>query len=194
MAETVKSAVDDRIVRIEAIQEEQAKVQVALTRDVAGLAREMREGFAEVRSDLSKIGKTSWPLIVSMIGLAFVVIQYNDDRSEQRFRPLEDMVRQHVALPGHTEAMKFHAQYTEKFAAGEQKNADQDRAIEKTVESNRHEMELVLKPIVDEINRIRTTVEKQGDSIESIRSDRFNEKDGEKLEQRIKEMLRGGGE
>lgn len=115
-----------RLEKLEAIVDQQAKNVGALQQSISAVSEKMDAGFQRINAELATIGKTSWPLVATIIGLivsatlgsvglmltigsmALTPVQRQIDN-------VRETMAEHKALPGHFEAMRLHAAYVEKF-------------------------------------------------------------------------------
>lgn len=154
---TMSNEAIGRIDRIEAIQEQQAQSLRSLTGNMNELATEVRDGFQDIRKEVGKIGKTSWPLVATIIGLIVSAtlgsVGLMITIGSMAISPIAQDIRDHTSLAGHPEAMELHAAYGERF-----------------------------KTIRAEIQAIREATRVNTDDLASRSGNRFNRSDWQRAE------------
>ena len=149
-----------RLDRLEAIVESQAATQGHLQQTVDGLAHKMDKGFEALNKQIANIGKTSWPLVVAVIGMILSstlgAVGLLMTIGVMALSPVSSKLDDHMTLPGHGKAMELHATYAERFNT----IATAEAALERRIEAN----EAVLN---------------------TVRNDRFTGAEGDALRSRI---------
>lgn len=97
-----------RIDRLEAIVE-------GLADGFSKFQRETSKDIGEIREAVGKMGRVSWPLIVSVVVMFISLAALAVTIGTLVLSPMSSKLDAHVELPGHTEAMKLHAVYAERF-------------------------------------------------------------------------------
>lgn len=161
---------DERLGRLETSVEQLTANQADLQRLLTKVVDRMDSGFARVNEQIhlvhekfNSIGKTSWPLVVTIIATSIAMAGLILTIGRMAIAPIVAEIDEHKAMPGHFEAMRLHAAYAERFQA----IAERINGVDGIVHENQRDIENIKATrfssddghgLLDRVTRIETTI------------------------------------